>query len=98
MFRLLILICVLPLILMNLAVRSEPLVADTIIVNATVRTMDPARPTVEAIAILGNRIVAIGSTKEIKKLAGSKTRTIDANKRLVLPGFKIGRASCRERV
>lgn len=49
--------------------------------------MDPAQPTVEAIAILGNRIVAIGSTAEIKKLAGATTRTIDAQKRLVLPGF-----------
>ena len=48
---------------MNLSVLSQPLVPDTIIVNATVHTMDPARPTVEAIAILGNRIVAIGSNK-----------------------------------
>ena len=72
---------------MNLPVRSEPLVADTIIINATVHTMDPAQPTAEAIAILGNRIVAVGSTKEIRKLAGSGTRTIDAGKRLVLPGF-----------
>src|SRR4029453_10983593 len=60
---------------------------DTIIVNATVRTMDPARPTAEAIAILGNRIVAIGTTGELCKLAGPKTRIIDAKKRLVLPGF-----------
>ena len=72
---------------MNLPVRSEPLVADTIIINATVHTMDPARPTAEAIAILGNRVVAVGSTKEIRKVAGSGTRTIDAGKRLVLPGF-----------
>ena len=78
MTRLLILICVLTLILMNFPVRSEPLVADTIIVNATVHTMDPARPTAEAIAILGNRIVAVGSTKEIKRLAGARTLTIDA--------------------
>lgn len=60
---------------------------DTIIVNATVRTMDPARPSAEAIAILGNRIVAVGNSTEIKKLAGSNTRIIDAQKRLVLPGF-----------
>jgi predicted amidohydrolase YtcJ len=49
--------------------------------------MDPARPTAEAIAILGNRIVAIGTSGEINKLAGPNTRIIDAKKRLVLPGF-----------
>lgn len=76
---------------MSLSVRAQTLVPDTIIVNATVHTMDPAHPAAEAIAILGNRIVAVGSTTEIKKLARAKpaggTRTIDAQKRLVLPGF-----------
>jgi predicted amidohydrolase YtcJ len=88
-FRLLTLLFVLTLTLMNLPLRADTqtLVADTIIVNAIVHTMDPARPTAEAIAILGNRIVAVGSTKEIKKLSGPRTRTIDAKKRLVLPGF-----------
>ncbi len=72
---------------MSLPVGAERLVPDTIIVNATVHTMDPAQPTASAIAIFGNRIVAVGSTDEIKKLAGPATRTIDAQKRLVLPGF-----------
>ena len=74
---------------MNLPVQAETpaLVADTIIVNAIVHTMDPAHPTAEAVAIYGNRIVAVGSSKDIKKLAGSGTRTIDAKKQLVLPGF-----------
>ena len=89
MTRLFTLLLVLTLTLMNLPLRADTqtLVADTIIVNAIVHTMDPARPSAEAIAILGNRIVAVGSTKEIRKLAGSGTRTIDAKKRLVLPGF-----------
>ena len=60
---------------------------DTIVINATVRTMDPARPTAEAIAILGNRIVGLGTSSEIQKLAGPNTKVIDAQKRLVLPGF-----------
>ena len=87
MTRLLILIPVLTLNLMTLSARAQTLVADTIIVNATIHTMDPAHPTAEAIAIYGNRIVATGTTKEIGKLAGPATRTIDAKKRLVLPGF-----------
>lgn len=66
---------------------NSMLTADLIIVNATVRTMDPARPTAEAIAILGNRIVALGTSSEIQQLAGQSTKVIDAQKRLVLPGF-----------
>jgi predicted amidohydrolase YtcJ len=74
--------------LMKLPNPEKPaLVADTIIINAVVHTMDPAQPTAEAAAIYANRIVAVGSTKDIKKLAGPNTRTIDAKKRLLVPGF-----------
>ena len=62
-------------------------VPDLIIVNGVVHTMDANRPTVDAVAIYGNKIVAVGTSKEINKLAGSGTRVIDAKKRLVLPGF-----------
>src|ERR687891_1336940 len=81
------LICVLTVFLMNHSVQADTLAPDLIIVNAIVHTMDPARPNAEAVAIYGNRIVAVGSTKDIRKLAGPNTRTIDAEKRLVLPGF-----------
>jgi len=49
--------------------------------------MDQRQPIVEAVAIHGNRIVAIGSTIEIRHLASSNTRVIDAKGMLVLPGF-----------
>jgi len=74
--------------LMNLPKPDKPaFVADTIIVNAVVHTMDPAQPLAEAVALYGNRIVAVGSTNDIRKLAGPNTRTIDAKGRLLLPGF-----------
>jgi len=60
---------------------------DLIIVNANVRTMDQSWPAAEAVAVYGNRIMALGSTKEITKLAGAGTRVIDAHGQLVLPGF-----------
>ena len=63
------------------------LAADLIIVNANVRTLTAFQPTAEAIAILGRRIIAVGSNDEIKELGGSNTRTIDAQGQLVLPGF-----------
>jgi predicted amidohydrolase YtcJ len=58
-----------------------------IIFNATVHTMDSAKPTAEAVAIYGGRVVALGSNKEIKGMAGAGTRLIDAQGQLVLPGF-----------
>ena len=63
------------------------LAPDLLIVNAVVRTMDPAKPTADAIAIYGNRIVSVGSNEEIRKMASSSTRIVDAKGRLVLPGF-----------
>ena len=63
------------------------LTADLIIINANVHTMDRDSPAASAIAILGNRIVSVGATNEIKQLAGPATRVIDAEGRLVLPGF-----------
>ncbi len=61
--------------------------ADLIVINANVRTMDNLKPKAEAFAILGNKIAAIGSNTEIKQLIGTKTKIIDAQKNLVLPGF-----------
>ena len=67
---------------------DKPVLApDLIIFNARVHTMDQSQPVAEGVAIYGNRIVGVGSTKEIKKLAGANTRQIDAKNQLVLPGF-----------
>lgn len=60
---------------------------DLIICNAAVHTMDPARPLAGAVAIAGNRIAAVGTTSEIRALAGPRTRLIEAAGKLVLPGF-----------
>ncbi|MEP6922792.1 MAG: amidohydrolase family protein, partial [bacterium] len=63
------------------------LFADLIIVNAKVHTMDPRQQAATGVAIAENRIMAVGTDKEIRELAGTKTRVIDARGRLVLPGF-----------
>jgi predicted amidohydrolase YtcJ len=68
-------------------VEAQMVAADLVIINAHVRTMDEGRPEAEAVAVIGNRIVAVGSTAEIKRLVGPNTRVIDAGGRLVLPGF-----------
>ncbi|HEX8720010.1 MAG TPA: amidohydrolase [Pyrinomonadaceae bacterium] len=61
--------------------------ADLVVVNANVRTMDAARPRAEAVAVHGNRIVAVGTSEEIRRMAGAGTRVVDAGGALVLPGF-----------
>src|SRR2546426_4749951 len=61
--------------------------ANLIIANGNIRTMDRNHPTAEAIAIHGNRIIAVGANDEIRKLAGANTKVIDAKGQLVLPGF-----------
>jgi len=61
--------------------------ADLIIINAKVWTVDKARPTAEAVAVLGQYIVAVGSIAEVGAWRGAKTQVIDAHGKLLLPGF-----------
>src|ERR1041385_4941017 len=67
--------------------KNLALAPDLVILNGSIHTMDATHPTAGALAIAGNRIVALGSTPEIRALAGPKTRVVDANERTVLPGF-----------
>jgi len=61
--------------------------ADLIVNNAKVWTVDPARPNAQAVAVLRDRIVAVGSNTEIEHWRGAATRVIDARGSLLLPGF-----------
>jgi len=54
---------------------AKEIAPDLVIMNATLRTMDTEKATAEALAVLGNRIVAVGATEEIRPLAGKRTRT-----------------------
>ena len=57
------------------------------VVNARVWTGDAHRPWADAIAVRGDRIAAVGSSAEVRKLAGAETRVIDARGGMVVPGF-----------
>jgi predicted amidohydrolase YtcJ len=80
-------ITVAALLLMNDAFAQNPLPADLVLLNAAVRTLDTNRPQAEAVGVLGNRIAVVGTSADIRKLVGPRTRVIDARGRLVLPGF-----------
>jgi predicted amidohydrolase YtcJ len=60
---------------------------DTILVNGKVFTANPAQPWAEAVAIRGDRIVAVGDSAELSALAGSSTRRLDAGGRTIIPGI-----------
>lgn len=74
------------LAMMN-CVRSGEDMADLVLINGRVWTVNPAQPWAEAVAIEGDRILRVGRTAEIKKLAGQKTRVIDLKGAMALPGF-----------
>jgi predicted amidohydrolase YtcJ len=61
--------------------------ADLIVTNARVWTVDLQRPRAEGVAVLGDRIVAVGSRAEIEAWRGPQTEVLDANQNTVLPGF-----------
>jgi predicted amidohydrolase YtcJ len=61
--------------------------ADLIITNAKVRTVDKTHPTAQAVAVLGDRIVAVGSNADVEVLRSPDTKVIDARGKLLLPGF-----------
>lgn len=64
--------------------------ADLVLVNGTVVTVDSARPRAQAVAVRGDRIVAVGTSDEIRRMAGPGTRIVDLNGRLLIPGFIEG--------
>ena len=66
---------------------ASPSKATVIVTNARVYTMDAKRPWAEAVAIDGDRILAVGSKEKIDAFRSENTRRIDAHGKLVLPGF-----------
>ncbi|HEX4706522.1 MAG TPA: amidohydrolase [Candidatus Udaeobacter sp.] len=61
--------------------------ATLIVTNAAVYTVDKQRPKAEALAVIGDRIVAVDAKAEIDSWRGPETKVIDARGKVVLPGF-----------
>jgi predicted amidohydrolase YtcJ len=61
--------------------------ATLIVTNAAIYTVDKQHPNAEAVAVIGDRIVAVGSSAEIDLWRGPDTKMIDARGKLLLPGF-----------
>lgn len=61
--------------------------ADLILIHGKIWTENPLQPEAEAVAVQENRILAVGDSDIVLKLAGPKTRVVDLLGRRVVPGF-----------
>ncbi len=77
-FLLIIALCLAPAFAQN---------ADLIVYNGKIVTVDPRFRVVDALAVRGDRIVAVGSRNEVTRLAGPATRRVDLKGRTVIPGL-----------
>ena len=68
-----------------LAAAAQP--ADLIVTNAKIYTVDSAKPWAQALAVRGDRIVAVGTPQAMQAYRGAHTRVLDAHQHLLLPGF-----------
>ncbi len=75
---------------------QQPPPADTILTNGKIITVDDRFSIAQAVAIRGERIVAVGTTAEINRLAGPGTRRIDLRGRAVVPGMIDNHAHFQE--
>jgi len=78
--------CLLPL----LAAVAFAQPADLVLSNGKIVTMNPSKPVAQAMAVRGERIVAVGSMADVAKLTGPRTQVIDLHGQLAIPGFIEG--------
>ncbi|WP_343030493.1 amidohydrolase family protein [Fulvivirga aurantia] len=68
----------------------EEKTADLIIQGGTIYTMNDEQPTAEAIGVVDNKIVFVGSMDEAAGWVSDKTKLIDLNEKTLTPGFIEG--------
>lgn len=61
--------------------------ADIVFLNGEVITVDKENRIVEAVAVTGNRIVAVGKNEEMNHLITNQTKVVDLQGKSLLPGF-----------
>jgi len=66
--------------------------ADMVLLNGKIVTVDDDLPEVQALAIRGDLIAAVGSDQDIRQYVGNETKVIDLDGRMAIPGFIDGHA------
>ena len=69
------------------AFAQTPAEADLIVRNAVIWTGDSAQPRAQALAVRGERLIAVGSNSQVDAHRSGRTRVIDAGGRFMTPGF-----------
>lgn len=67
---------------------------DLILVNGKIFTSNSTHPYVEALAIRGERISSVGTSREISSLSGAQTKRMDLGGRVVIPGINDAHYHC----
>ncbi|GAF81948.1 unnamed protein product, partial [marine sediment metagenome] len=83
-FLCLTIVCV-SLLCLSCAKKEEP--ADLVLIQGKIATVDEAKPEVEALAVRGDTIVALGTNRDIEPYIGDSTKVIDLKGNLAIPGF-----------
>lgn len=78
---------VLSTIALGCAAAAAPAPADLVLLHGKIHTQDANRSVVQALALRGNTIVAVGTDEAIGAFIGAGTRRIDLGGRVVLPGI-----------
>src|SRR5512145_2496410 len=75
--------------LQDLGVELTPLPSVTIYSAKQIVTLDPDKPTAQAVVVVGDRILAVGSLDELKATAGAQPYTVDTTfaNQVIVPGF-----------
>ncbi|HXH24252.1 MAG TPA: amidohydrolase [Vicinamibacterales bacterium] len=76
--------------------QQAPPAADTILLNGKIITVDDRFTIAQAVAVRGDRFVAVGTNQEVARLAGPNTRRIDLRGRAVVPGLIDNHAHFQE--
>jgi predicted amidohydrolase YtcJ len=66
---------------------APPLAADLVVLNAKIWTVNKKQPEAEALAVLKDRIVVVGSSKRAREFVGAPTVVLDLAGKRVVPGF-----------
>src|SRR5262249_5952837 len=82
-------LCILPALLFCSSALAEAprLTADIVLPDGKIWTGEHKRPEAAALAVRDGRVVALGTSADIKGLAGPKTRVIALGGKRVVPGF-----------
>lgn len=80
----------------SLSLEAQQPTADVILTNGKIITVDAQFSIAQAVAVRGDRVIAVGTTQDISRLAGPNTRRIDLRGRAVVPGLIDNHAHYQE--